>query len=85
VLEQTGMRVGELVGLEWGDVDDAELRLRISSGKTAAARRWVPVPEWLMDEIEATCPPDDCTPGRRVFPGSGRQTIGNAMRNASGH
>lgn len=82
VLEQTGMRVGELVGLEWGDVDRAELRLRISGGKTNAARRWVPVPERLMEEMEATCPPDDRTALRRVFPGAGRQTIGNAMRNA---
>jgi integrase len=82
VLEQTGMRVGELVALEWGDVDRAELRLRIRTGKTAAARRWVAVPEWLMEELEATCPPDDRTALRRVFPGAGRQTIGNAMRNA---
>jgi integrase len=59
-----------------------ELRLRIKGGKTNAARRWVPVPEWLMEEIEATCPPDDRTELRRVFPGAGRQTIGNAMRNA---
>jgi integrase len=82
VLEQTGMRVGELVALEWGDVDRANLRLRIRNGKTTAARRWVPVPEWLMEEIEATCPPDDRSALRRVFPGAGRQTIGNAMRNA---
>lgn len=82
VLEQTGMRVGELVGLEWGDVDRAELRLRIKNGKTKAARRWIPIPEWLMEEIEATCPPDDRTVLRRVFPGAGRQMIGNAMRNA---
>jgi integrase len=82
VLEQTGMRVGEFVALEWGDVDRANLQLRIRNGKTTAARRWVPVPEWLMEEIEATCPPDDRTALRRVFPGAGRQTIGNAMRNA---
>jgi integrase len=82
LLEQTGMRVGELVALEWGDVDRAELRLRIRTGKTNAARRWVSIPEWLMEEIEATCPPDDRTAIRRVFPGAGRQTIGNAMRNA---
>jgi integrase len=44
VLEQTGMRVGELVGLEWGDVDRANQRLRIRNGKTTAARRWVPIP-----------------------------------------
>jgi integrase len=82
VLEQTGMRVGELGGLEWGDVDRANLRLRIRTGKTNAARRWVPVPEWLIEEIEATCPPDDRTATRRVFPGAGRQTVGNAIRNA---
>jgi integrase len=35
-----------------------------------------------MEQIEATCPPDDRTPSRRVFPGADRQTIGNAMRNA---
>ena len=35
-----------------------------------------------MEEIEATCPPDDRTALRRVFPGAGRQTIGNTMRNA---
>jgi integrase len=82
VLEQTGMRVGELAGLEWGDVDRANSRFRIRNGKTRAARRWVPIPEWLMEEIEQTCPPDDRTEQRRVFPGAGRQTVGNAIRNA---
>jgi len=69
------------VKLPWGDVDLAECRLRIG-GKTSAARRWVPIPELLMEEIEATCPLDDRTALRRVFPGSGRQTIGNAGENA---
>jgi integrase len=82
VLEQTGMRVGELAGLEWGDIDRANLRLRIRTGKTNAARRWVPIPQWLMEEIDETCPPDDRTATRRVFPGAGRQTVGNAIRNA---
>ena len=74
--------VGELAHLEWGDVDRANVRLRVRIGKTNAARRWVPIPEWLMEEIEVTCPPDDRTSTRRVFPGAGRQTVGNAMRNA---
>jgi integrase len=82
VLEQTGMRVGELVALEWDDVDRANLRLRVRVGKTKAARRWVELPEWLLEEIEKTCPPDDRVAARPVFLGATRQTIGNAMRNA---
>jgi integrase len=69
-LEHTGMRVGELRDLEWRDVDVAESRFRIRKGKTATARRWVAVPQWLMEEIALTCPPDDRTPERRVFQGS---------------
>jgi integrase len=80
VLEQTGMRAGELVKLEWQDVDVTNLRFRVRNGKTAAARRWVAVPEWLMSEISAACPPDDRTPERRVFPGGTRQVLGMAMR-----
>jgi integrase len=80
VLEQTGMRAGELAKLEWQDVDEANSRFRIREGKTASARRWVAVPEWLMPEISDTCPPEDRTPERRVFPGATRQVLGMAMR-----
>src|SRR5262249_48754011 len=82
VLEQTGMRVGELGRLEWGDVDRANSRLRILTGKTRAARRFARVPGWLMGGIEATCPPDDRTEARLVFPGPNKNTVGNAIRNA---
>jgi integrase len=82
VLEQTGMRAGELAKLEWGDVDAAESRFRIRQGKTAAARRWVAVPEWLMEEVLATCAPDDRTAERRVFQGATRQVLAMAMRRA---
>jgi integrase len=86
--EQTGMRVGELSKLEWQDVDAAGSRFRIRGGKTAAARRWVGVPEWLMDEVLGTCPPDDRLPERRVFqdrPGrcSPRRCGADAKRPAS--
>jgi integrase len=76
------MRAGELAKLEWQDVDAAGSRFRIRRGKTAAARRWIAVPEWVMTDILATCPPDDRTPERRVFPGATRQTLGMAMRRA---
>jgi integrase len=79
VLEQTGMRVGELSQLEWRDVDVAGSRFRIRNGKTASARRWVALPAWLMVEIQETCPPDDRTPERRVFPGFTPDVAGNVM------
>jgi integrase len=68
VLEQTAMRVGELVTLEWGDVDETgnRFRLRSTEVKTRASR-WVQVPAWLMTVIAATLPREDRTPERRVF------------------
>jgi integrase len=81
-LEQTGMRVGELHSLEWGDVDEQGSRFRIKQGKTAAARRWVAVPGWLIDEIAATCPREDRTAERRVFPGFTPDVAKNVMARA---
>lgn len=81
-LEQTGMRVGEARALEWGDVDEAGSRFRIKQGKTAAARRWVAVPEWLMAETAAACPREDQTPERRVFPSFTPDVAKNAMARA---
>jgi integrase len=82
VLEQSGMRVGELAALEWRDVDVASSRFRMRQGKTAAARRWVAVPAWLMVEVQATCAPDDRTPERRVFHGFTPGSCANVMRRA---
>jgi integrase len=76
------MRVGELRDLAWGDVDEQRSRFRIKNGKTAAARRLVAVPEWLMTEIAATCPREDRTPERNVFPGANTDTIRIAMARA---
>jgi integrase len=82
VLEQTGMRIGELEQLEWRDVDVAGSRFRIRNGKTATARRWVMVPEWVVDEINLTCPHDDRVPERRVFVGFKAPSLAYAMRRA---
>jgi integrase len=82
VLEQTGMRIGELHQLEWGDVDEDSNRFRIRNGKTASARRWVTVPKWLMLEVAATVAREDRTAERRVFPGFSPDTAKNAMARA---
>jgi integrase len=82
VLEQTGMRVGELHALAWGDVDESGSRFRVKSGKTAAARRWVAVPVSLMAEVAASCPREDRTPERLVFVGFSGDVAKNIMSRA---
>jgi integrase len=37
-LAETGMRISELLAVEWADVDQAGERLRVRQGKTAADR-----------------------------------------------
>jgi len=72
-IEQTAMTVGETESLAWGDVDvdGCRFRLRRSTVKAQirSRARWVQVPEWLMDKIAETCPLEDRTATRPVFPG----------------
>jgi integrase len=83
LMEQAAMRVGEIETLVWGDVDLDGDRLRLRSSATKTRRpRWVQVPGWLMDVIADTCPPDDRTPERRVFPGFTATAARNAMARA---
>jgi len=87
VLDATGMRVGELEGLTWGDVDEQRSRWRVSAtvAKTRRAR-WVQVPPVLFDAVTALVPRDDRIPERPVFQGFGadrfRTAIGRACRAA---
>jgi integrase len=81
LLEATGLRVSELVGLAWGDVDLAESRFRIARGKTKAARRFVSVPHELMEHVAALCPLEDRRADRRVFRVE-RGAVANAMARA---
>lgn len=82
VLEQTGMRVSELE-LTWGDVDVATSRFRLRARETKSQRaKWVPVPEWLMMEIADTCPIEDRSPERRVFPKAADHAVRSAMTRA---
>lgn len=69
VLEQTAMRSGEIAKLVWGDVDVVESRFRLPRRSTKSGRpRWVQVPTWLMEHVAATCPLEDRSAERRVFP-----------------
>lgn len=63
-------------------MDVAGSRFRIAQGKTASSRRWVAVPSWLMVEVQETCPPDDRSAERRVFPGFTRNVAASSMRQA---
>lgn len=80
LLEQTGCRIGELVALDWSDVDVAGGRFRVQAGKTAAARRWVACPGWLIDRLVGDVPYDDRA--GRVFPGFRPTLVRAAMGRA---
>lgn len=85
-IEQTGMAISETCSLSWGDVDIAgcQFRLRRSTVKARirSRARWVQVPEWLMEIILESCPPDDRAPGRRLFPGLTPDIAKNVMARA---
>jgi len=85
--EQGALRLGEAVGLRWADVDAAGPRLRLPRSATKRDRaRWVYLPDWLMQAIEATCPLEDRVPERKVFQGitdaAARAAMTRACRDA---
>lgn len=70
VLDATGMRLGELERLSWGDVDEQLGRWRVSAAVSKTSRaRWVRVPPEIFAAVLELCPRDDRVPGRRVFEG----------------
>lgn len=76
-IEQTALRVESIETQRWGDVDIRGGRARTTEkrGKT----RWVPVPRWLMDALEQTCPVEDRLPERKLFPGVTAAGLRSAM------
>ena len=84
-IEQGALRLEEAVQLKWGDVDAAGLRLRLPRSATKRDKaRWIYLPAWLMEAIEATCPLEDRVPERRVFQGITGASFYQAMRRACG-
>jgi integrase len=83
VLDATGMRLGELEGLAWGDIDEARLRWRISQAVSKTSRaRWVAVPPPLFAAVLELCSRDDRAPERRVFEGFGGDRFRTAITRA---
>ena len=69
ILDATGMRVGELERLRWGDIDEPQERWRVSRAVEKTRRgRWVPVPPDLFAAVLALRPREDRDPAARVFP-----------------
>jgi integrase len=68
VLDASGMRVGELERLTWGDVDEPRGRWRVSAAVAKTGRaRWVQVPDVLFEAVTSLVARDDRHPERRVF------------------
>ena len=87
VLDQSGMRVGELEALTWGDVDEPRGRWRVTAtvSKNGHAR-WVRVDGVLFAAVTALVPRDDRDLDGQVFTGFSadrlRTAIGRACKAA---
>jgi integrase len=79
VLDATGMRLGELEGLRWGDVDEQRGRWRVSKAvaKTGYGR-WVQVPPVVFEAVLALVPREDRTSDRKVL--QGLRATGSVLR-----
>ncbi len=83
VLDATGMRVGELERLTWGDVDEPRGRWRVSAAVAKTGRpRWVHVPDVLFEAVCGLVPRDDRVPERQVFQGFGADRFRRALTRA---
>jgi len=83
VLDATGMRVGELESLTWGDVDEPRSRWRVSQAASKTRRaRWVQVPPAVFDAVLELVPRDDRTAERRAFQGFGADRFRTALTRA---
>jgi integrase len=82
-LDATGMRVGELEALTWGDVDEPGGRWRVSQAvaKTRQAR-WVPVPDVILAPVADLVPREDRDLTARVFADFGADRLRTAITRA---
>jgi integrase len=83
VLDATGMRVGELEQLTWGDLDEPAGRWRVTqaASKTRQAR-WVPVPPAVFATVADLVPREDRDLTGQVFAGFGADRLRTAITRA---
>jgi len=83
VLDATGMRIGELEALTWGDVDETSGRWRVSKATSKTRRaRWVPVAELVFDAVTELVPREDRDLGAQVFSGFAADRFRTALGRA---
>ncbi len=83
VLDATGMRLGELEGLRWGDVDEPRGRWRVSKAVAKTGHgRWVSVPPVVFEAVLELVAREDRTPERKVFQGFGGDRFRTAITRA---
>ena len=83
VLDATGMRVGELEALTWGDVDEPAGRWRVRRDVAKTRQpRWVPVPVEIFDAVVSIVPREDRDLAGQVFDGFGADRFRTALTRA---
>lgn len=83
VLDATGMRVGELEQLPWGDVDEPRRRWRVTAGVSKTdGPGGSPLPPLLLERVLALVPREDRAPARRVLQGFGADRFRTALTRA---
>jgi integrase len=83
VLDATGMRLGELEGSRWGDVDEPRGRWRVSMAVSKTGHgRWVSVPPVVFEAVLELVAREDRTPERKVFQGFGGDRFRTAITRA---
>jgi integrase len=83
VLDATGMRVGELEALNWGDVDELAVRWRVTAAAAKTRRaRWVPVHSSVFDAVRDLVPREDRNLDAQVFADFGADKFRTALTRA---
>jgi integrase len=83
VLDATGMRVGELERLRWGDVDERAGRWRVSKASAKTRKgRWVPVPEIVLGRVLDAVPREDRNLDGQVIAGFDADAFRTALGRA---